>query len=59
MQQIYWRTPMLKCDFHVDTKQLYWNQIFGWLFFCKFAAYFQNSFSEERLERAASEHSNE
>ena len=23
MQQIYWRTPMPKCDFHVDTKQFY------------------------------------
>ena len=25
MQQIYWRTPMPKFDFHVDTKQFYWN----------------------------------
>ena len=24
-QQIYWRTPMPKCDFQVDTKQLYWD----------------------------------
>ena len=25
MQQIYWRTPMPKCDFNKVAKQLYWN----------------------------------
>ena len=36
---------MPKCDFHVDKKQLYRNHTFAWMFFCKFAAYFQISFS--------------
>ena len=35
MQQICRRTPMLKCD--------NWNRISTWVF-CKFAAYFQNTF---------------
>ena len=37
MQQIYRRTSMLKCDFNKVAKQ--------WVFSCKFAAYFQNTFS--------------
>ena len=35
--------------------QLYWNRISAWVFFCKFAAYFQNTFSQEHLWMAASE----
>ena len=35
MQQIYMRTPMPKCDFNTS----------AWVFSCKFAAYFQNTFS--------------
>ena len=43
MQQIYRRTPIMKCDF--KTLQLYWNHTSAWVFSCKFAAYFQNTFS--------------
>ena len=42
---------MSKCDF----MQLYWNRTSTWVFFCKFAAYFQNTFSYEHLWTAASE----
>ena len=45
MQQIYWRTPMPKCGFNKVAKQLYWNHTSAWVFSCKFAAYFQNTFS--------------
>ena len=53
MQQIYWRTPMLKCDFNKIVncdfnkvvKQLFWNRTLVWVFSCKFAAYFQTIFS--------------
>ena len=45
MQQIYRRKPMLKCDFNKVAKQLYWNHTSAWVFSCKFAAYFQNTFS--------------
>ena len=30
-------------------KQLYWNHTSAWVFSCKFAAYFQNTFSWENL----------
>ena len=46
MQQIYRRTPMPKCDFNKVAKQLYWNCTSAWVFSCKFAAYFQNTFSK-------------
>ena len=46
MQQIYRRTPMLKCDF---------NHTLTWVFSCKFAAYFQNIFFWEHLLRAVPE----
>ena len=55
MQQIYRREPMPKCDFHKVEKQLYWNYILAWVFSCKFVAYFQNSFLQEQLWRAASD----
>ena len=45
MQQIYRRTPMPKCDFNNVAKQLYWNHTSVLVFSCKFAAYFQNTFS--------------
>ena len=45
MQQIYSSIPMSKCDFNKDAKQLYWNHTSAWAFSCKFAAYFQNTFS--------------
>ena len=45
MQQIYWRTPMPKCDLNRVTLQLYWNHTLAFVFSCKFAAYFQNTVS--------------
>ena len=45
MQQIYRRTPMTKCDFNKVALQLYWNRTSSWVFSCKFASNFQNSFS--------------
>ena len=42
MQQIYSRTPMAKCDFNKRV-------------FYKFAAYFQNTFSQKHLWVAASD----
>ena len=45
MQQIYNRTAMPKCNFNKVAKQLYyWNHTLAWVFSCKFAAYFQNTF---------------
>ena len=55
MQQTYRRTPMLKCDFNKVALQLYWNHTSAWVFSCKFAAYFQNTFSSEHRWVAASE----
>ena len=49
MQQIYRRTSTQKCDFNKTAKQLYWNHTPAWVFFCKFAAYFQNTFLYEHL----------
>ena len=54
MQQIYRRTPMPKCNFNKVAKQLYWNHTSAWVFSCKFAAYFQNTFSQEHLWTADS-----
>ena len=45
IQQIYKRTPMPKSDLNKVSKQLYWNHTSAWVFSCKFAAYFQNTFS--------------
>ena len=45
MHQIHSRTPMPKCDF---------NKVA--LLSCKFAAYFQNTFSKEQLWTAASDY---
>ena len=45
IQQIYRRTPMPKCDFNKVAKQLYRNHTLAWVSSCKFAAYFQNTFS--------------
>ena len=44
MQQIYRRTPMPKCDFNKVAKELYWNRTSAYVFSCKFAACFQNTF---------------
>ena len=55
MQQIYRRTPMPKCDFSKVALQLYWNHTSTWVFSCKFAAYFLNTFAREHLWGAASE----
>ena len=55
MQQIYKTTSMPKCDFNKVAKQLYWNRTLAWVFSCKFASYFQSTFSEEHLWSAASD----
>ena len=51
MKQIYRRTPMSKCDFNKVAKQIYWNHTLPWVFYGKFATYFQNTFSQEYLWR--------
>ena len=43
-----------KCNFNKIALQLYWNRTLTWVFSCKFAACFQNSFSQEHLWMAAS-----
>ena len=43
MQQIYRRTPMPKYDLNKAARQLYWNHTSVWVFYCKFAAYFQKN----------------
>ena len=51
MEQIYRRPPMPKCDFTKVALQLYLNRTLTWVFSCKFAAYFQNSFFYENSGR--------
>ena len=48
------RTPMLKCDFNKAALQIYWNHTSAWVFSCKSAAYFQNTYFLEHLWMAAS-----
>ena len=43
-----------KCDFDKVAKQIYWDHTSAWVFSCKFAAYFQNTFCYEHLRTAAS-----
>ena len=45
---------MMKCDFNKVAKQLYSNRTSAWVLSCKFDAYFQKTFSQEHLWRAAS-----
>ena len=45
---------MPKCDFNKVALQLYWNRTSASMFSRKFAAYFQNIFSQEHFWRAAS-----
>ena len=45
---------MPKCDFNQVALQLYWNRTSAWVFSCKFAVYFQNTFSLEHLWTATS-----
>ena len=54
MQQIYRRTPMPKCDFIKVALQFYWNRTPAWVFSCRFAVFFQDTFSKEHLWVAAS-----
>ena len=51
MQQIYRRTPMLKCDFIKFALQLYLNHTSTRVFSRKFAVYFQNTFSQEHFSQ--------
>ena len=46
---------MPKCDINKVARQLYGNHTSTWVFSCKFATYFQNTFSQEHRWRAASE----
>ena len=46
---------MPKCNFNKVAMQLYGNLTLAWMFSCKFAAYFQNTFSLEHLRLAASD----
>ena len=46
---------MLKYDFNEVALQLYWNCTLTWVIFCKFPAYFQNTFSYEHLWEPAPE----
>ena len=55
-EQIYRRTSIPKYDFNKVAKQFYINHNSVWMFSCKLAACFQNTFSWEHLWRAASEH---
>ena len=55
MQQTYRITPMQKCDFNKSVKRLHWNHTSVFVFPCKFAAYFQNTFLYEHLWMAPSD----
>ena len=45
---------MQKYDFNKVALQLYWNRTSAWLLSCKFAAFFQNTFSYKHVLVAAS-----
>ena len=49
MQQIYRRKPMPKRNFNKVANQVYWNNPSAWVFSCKFAVCFQNTFIQEHL----------
>ena len=40
---------------YLVAKQLYWNHFSACVFSCEFAAYFQNTFSEEHIWKADSD----
>ena len=46
---------MPKYDFNKVALQLYWNHTLARVFSCNFAAYFQNTISQEHLWVAVSE----
>ena len=54
MQQTYKRKAMPKCYFNKFALQLYWNRTLAWVFPCKFAVCFQNTFSWEHHWTTAS-----
>ena len=45
---------MLTCDFNKVALQVYENHTLAWVFSSKFAAYFQNTFSQKHLWVTAS-----
>ena len=52
MKKVFWKYAAnlqernyAECDFNKVALQLYWNYTSARLFSCKFAAYFQNTFS--------------
>ena len=56
MQQIYRRTPRPKYGFNKVALQLFGTHTSTWVFSCKFAAHFKNTFFFEHLWTAASDH---
>ena len=61
-EKVFWKyaanlqeNTMLKCDFNEAAIQLYWSRTLAWVLSCKFAAYFQNTFSAKHLWMTASE----
>ena len=49
-EKVFWRrTPTPKCGFNKVAVQLYWNRTRAWVFSCKYAGYFQNTFLYEHL----------
>ena len=54
IQHVDGRTLMPKCDFSKVSKQVYWNHTSAWVLSCKFATYFQNTFSWDQTFTAAS-----
>ena len=46
---------MPKCDFNIIALQLYGNRTSAWVFSCKLAAYFQNTFFEEHPWKTVSD----
>ena len=58
IQQFYRRISMPKCNLNKVALQLYWSHASAWVFSYKFAAYFQNNFSQEHLWVAVPCHCN-
>ena len=56
-EKVFWKyAANLQENTHAEVaKQLYWNHTSVWVFYCKFAASFQNTFYKEHLWMAASE----
>ena len=51
MQQIYWRTPIPKCDFNKVAKQFYWNRTSASVFSCDLVHIFITAFLQNTSGR--------